>query len=136
MRHAYSLSRAACNSSLASSRNSAKSDSPSYLPIINFVAVTQFKRSTALRLSRINSHSSQGSSSTHFPTPPRVGVVLYVLSIRDTSDISSLKDHTIDSNSSTRALFATDFSTRVQRVFLPSGYLTRWPASPCPFLII
>ena len=39
--------------------------------------ITQLKRSTALKLPKTNSHSSQGSSSSHFPTPLRVGVVLF-----------------------------------------------------------
>ena len=39
--------------------------------------VTQLRRSTTLKLPRTSSHNSHGSSSTHFPTPPRVGVVLF-----------------------------------------------------------
>ena len=39
--------------------------------------VTQLRRSSAPKLPRTNSHNSHGSSSAHFPTPPRVGAVLF-----------------------------------------------------------
>ena len=91
-----------------------------------FVEVTQLRRSTALRSVRTNSHNSHGSSSHFplpiFPTPPRVGVVLLLFSI----SLSFFHCLAIDNHSSTRAFFTALFFARVQRLFLPSGYLPRW----------
>ena len=104
-----------------------------YFSIIIFAEVTQTNRSTALNLPSTNSHNSHGSSSTHFPTPPHVGVVLSSFLV----SLSFCFFHPLaaDIHSSTRARFAALFCARVQRLFLPSGYLPRWQM-PLPIIVI